>query len=226
MKKWVKSLAVSLIAVGMGWMTLSSPANAAGIDDAKTYARTIGDKVIGILDDKALGDDVKLQKLEALFVDVVDVKWVGRFVLGPNWRKATPEQQAAYLEAYGAFLVKHYTSNFAEYGGETFIVTEGRQEQRQDEFFVRTEIKRTGGQPPVLVDYRLRADKDGNFKVFDIIVEGVSLIATQRSEFTSVINRQGLDELVRLLKTKTARLGEQMLKDIEARKKGEKQAPN
>jgi phospholipid transport system substrate-binding protein len=225
MKKLVNPVAMFLILAVFSLLTWPVTAIAASEEEAKTYARTIGDKVLAVLDDQTLSDDLKLEKLEALFVDVVDVKWVGRFVLGPSWRQATPEQQQAYLDAYGAFLVKHYTSNFAEYGGETFVVTRARTE-RENEFFVRTEIQRTGGQPPVLVDYRLRADQDNGFKVFDIIVEGVSLISTQRSEFASVVNRQGLNKLVDLLKTKTERLGEQMRKDMAANAKDEKRAAN
>ncbi|MBM3618321.1 MAG: ABC transporter substrate-binding protein [Alphaproteobacteria bacterium] len=219
MLKFVRMIAVTLATVCFG---MSAHAATATVDDAKAYAHQVGDKVIAILDDKALNDDSKIQKLEALFTDVVDVKWIGRFVLGTAWRSATPEQQEAYLDAYGKFLVKNYTSNFAEYGGETFVVTTARAEDRAGEFFVRTEIQRKGGQPNVIVDYRLRAEdgKKVDFKVFDIIVEGVSLIATQRSEFASVVNRQGLDKLISALKAKTDKLNDQMRKDMANNKKG------
>ena len=119
MLKFVRMIAVTLATVCFG---MSAHA-AATVDDAKAYAHQVGDQVIAVLDDKALNDDSKIQKLEALFTDVVDVKWIGRFVLGTAWRSATPEQQQAYLDAYGKFLVKNYTSNFAEYGGETFVVS-------------------------------------------------------------------------------------------------------
>lgn len=189
-------------------LCFATHAMAATPEDAKNYARSIGDKVLGVLDDAHVSDSDKLTQLQALFVDVVDVNWVGRFVLGQYWRQATPEQQQEYIAAYGTFLVKNYTSNFAEYGGERFDVTTSR-EEREGEFFVRTEILRKAGQP-VLVDYRVRSDDKGGFKVFDIIVEGVSLISTQRSEFASVVSRQGLDTLINLLKRKTIKLDEQM----------------
>lgn len=219
MHKFVRMIAVTLATLCFG---LPAMAATVTVDDAKAYAHSVGDKVIAVLDDKSLSDDQKIQNLESLFIDVVDVKWVGRFVLGTSWRSATPEQQQAYLDAYGAFLVKNYTSNFAEYGGETFVVTTARAEERAGEFFVRTEIERKGGQPNVIVDYRLRAEdgKKVDFKVFDIIVEGVSLIATQRSEFASVVNRQGLDKLISLLKSKTDKLNDQMRKDMANAKKG------
>lgn len=200
------AMAMALVSLGITCATAATP------DDAKNYARSIGGKVLVILNDKALDDNTKLTRLEGLFVDVVDVKWVGRFVLGQYWRQATPEQQNAYIDAYGTFLVKNYTSNFADYGGETFVVTTSR-EERPGEFFVRTEIQRTNGEPNVLVDYRVRA-QDKGFKVFDIIVEGVSLINTQRSEFASVVSRQGMDKLIELLQQKTKKLDETMRKDL------------
>jgi phospholipid transport system substrate-binding protein len=188
-------------------------AHAATPDDAKAYASGIGDKVLTVMNDNKLSNPQKLAQLENLFVDVVDVDWVGRFVLGRHWRSATDAQKAAYLPAYRDFLIKHYTSRFAEYSGETFTIEQAEQ-RREGEFRVRMNIQRPRGQEPVIVDYMLR-EKSGAFKVFDIVVEGVSLINTQRSEFGSAVERGGLDKLIEALKRKTASLAAQTEQELD-----------
>ncbi|MGB1539789.1 MAG: MlaC/ttg2D family ABC transporter substrate-binding protein [Rickettsiales bacterium] len=209
----LSSIAAFLMIAGLAWsVAAQSP------DAAKNYASKIGDRVLSVMNNKSLSDSKKLDDLEALFVNVVDVDWVGRFVLGKYWRSATEEQKKAYLDAYRVFLIKHYTSRFADYSGETFELPVAR-EDRENEYFVRMEIARPAGQAPVVVDYRLRYDQaKKDFKVFDIIVEGVSLISTQRSEFGSVVGRKGLDTLIEKLKAKTDKLNEEMHQQLAEKK--------
>lgn len=183
---------------GSAWAASSNP------EGAKAYASNIGSQVLSILGNANRSQSQKMDSLEAMFVKVVDVDWVGKFVLGRHWREATDAQKKSYLDAYRVFLIKHYTSRFAEYGGETFDIPVSR-EERKDEYFVRMEIKRPTGQAPIIVDYRLRYTGT-DFQVFDIIVEGVSLISTQRSEFTSVVDHDGIEVLVAKLKEKTEKL--------------------
>lgn len=203
--------AVVIILAGL----VAQPVQAAGPAEAKAYASGIGDKVLTVMNDAKLSNTQKLAQLEALFVDVVDVDWVGRFVLGRHWRGADDGQKQAYLEAYRDFLIKHYTSRFAEYSGETFTI-EQTEKRREGEYLVRMNIRRPQGQAPVIVDYMLR-ENGGSFKVFDIIVEGVSLISTQRSEFDSVVSRNGLDKLTELLEKKTAQLSTETKKELDAK---------
>lgn len=191
------------------------PAQATDAEGAKAYASSIGDKVLAVMNDEALQNSQKLAQLEDLFVDVVDVDWVGRFVLGKHWRTATEPQREAYLDAYRDFLIKHYTSRFAEYSGETFTIDDA-ETRRKGEYMVRMNIQRPRGQAPVIVDYMLRENGD-SFKVFDIIVEGVSLISTQRSEFDAAAARNGVDKLTEMLKNKTAQLTTKTKQELDAK---------
>lgn len=211
MRKWNILAVITMVAALWG-----QPLAAATTEDAKQYASSIGDKVLGVMNDSTFTNSQKLAKLEALFVDVVDVEWVGRFVLGRHWRSADDAQKKAYMPAYRDFLIKHYTSRFAEYSGETFTI-DNASERRKGEYMVRMSIQRPQGQAPVIVDYMLR-EQGNSFKVFDIIVEGVSLISTQRSEFDSVVARNGLDKLTEMLKNKTAQLKTQTQQDLDAKK--------
>lgn len=188
---------VSLVILGFSGLSL-----AATPEDAKQFAHQIGEDVLEIMRDESLNADQQLEKLESIFEEVVDVKWVARFVLGRHWRGLSPERQEEYVDAYRSFLIGHYTENFVGYSGETFELPFARQE-RDGEYIVRMEIQRPQGQEPIVVDYRLRENgADATFTVFDIVVEGVSLITTQRSEFGSVVERQGVDTLIAKLKAK------------------------
>jgi len=143
----------------------------------------------------------KQAKLESLFKTNADIPFVAQFVLGRHWRAASPAQQKAYVSAYEPFLMKHYVGRLLKYSGQSYKVANSRQDA--DGGVVVTMELVDPGKPSVFVDYRLRQEKAG-YKVTDIIVEGVSLLNTQRSEFNSVVNSKGLDYLISALQKKAA----------------------
>ncbi len=187
----------------MAAMVLAPLSARADEKTASDYAATIGNQALTIITSKA-SDAQKQSDLEALFVKIVDTDWIAKFVIGAEWRKLKPAQQADYLQTYRKFLVKHYTSNFKEYGANTrFSVVKSHAIGGKGQYLVGMKVLRKG-EPPLNLDYRVREDAAKKFMAIDIIVEGVSLLATQRSEFTSVIQRDGIDKLISLLKKKSA----------------------
>lgn len=198
---WLKNLARVLLVT----LFLAAPQAAlASPQAASAYADTIGQRALTILSAKT-SEATKQQELEALFVKIVDTDWIAKFVLGANWRRMKPVQQTEYLTTYRRFLVKHYTSNFKEFTeGTSFKVVKSRPiGSSKGQFLVGMQILRPKNPQPVSIDYRLKQEGPG-FRVIDILVEGVSLLATQRSEFASVIQRDGLERLLQLLKKKAA----------------------
>ena len=183
-------------------LLLMQPAYASQADKAGAYISDLGNKAIAVMSNKALDKAAKQSSLEVLFADNIDFAWVGRFVMGRSWNQATPEQKASYLEAYKNFLTKHYTARFSDYTSGSFKVLSAKQTD-SDEFLVSMEIKSDeANAAPVAIDYKIRTAAKG-FKVYDIIVEGVSMITTQRSEFGSVLNQSGIDGLISRLQSKT-----------------------
>ncbi len=171
------------------------------MDDARQYVERVGDKALGYVADSKLTKLQKQEKLEKLFSENVDFAWVGRFVMGRFWRQATDEQKKRYLAAYEQFETLHYASRFAEYTSGAFKIT-GSRDDGEGEFTIHMQIMPGSAQDePVLVDYRVRSEK-GGFKIFDVIIEGVSMITTQRSEFSSVIGKHGIDYLTDQLAAK------------------------
>lgn len=167
---------------------------------AQTYVDGLAQQVLAIVKDSGTDKVERTKKIEALFTDKVDMDFIARFVLGKAWRAATPEQQQAYITAYKPFLLKNYASRLAKYSGQTYSLKKTRNDGNAS--VVTMEIQDTNGQS-FLVDYRLR-EQGGNFKVLDIIVEGVSLLSTQRSEFASIIDQKGIDGLTEALKKQVA----------------------
>ncbi len=183
-----------------GWV---APVYAA-TGDAVTYVSGLADQTLATISNEHLSKRQKQAKLNRLFADNIDFPWVGRFVMGRYWREATGEQKARYLKEYQKFLILHYTSRFTEYTSGDFKVT-GSEDDGNGEFTVSMQIS-SGDQSeddqPVLVDYRVRREDKG-FRIFDVIVEGVSMITTQRSEFASVIAKGGIGYLIDQLAAKS-----------------------
>jgi phospholipid transport system substrate-binding protein len=166
---------------------------------AQIFVDQVATDVLNIvkIDKLSVGD--RKSNLSASLGRVVDVDYVAKFVLGRHWRIATPAQQKAYLAAYGPFLLNNYVARLTKYTGQTYKIN-GTQADG-DAFVVSMQLVDPNG-PAVLVDYRVRQDAQTKFKVIDIVVEGVSLLATQRSEFNSVVSNKGLDVLIQALQKK------------------------
>ncbi len=142
------------------------------------------------------------QKLEGVFNQYVDIDWVGRFVLGRHWRAASDTQRQEFSDSYRRFMVSSYTKRLQKYSGQHYEVSAPR-DLGKDRSALTMEVFQPSGSP-ILIDYKIREDGDG-FKIYDLVVEGVSLISTQRSEFDAVVNRRGLDYLIKALKKKTSK---------------------
>lgn len=188
------------IMAGLAAILFCMPVHAAAADEAGRYMEQVGNQALAVIADKNLSKDQKQRKLEGVFSTNIDIPWVARFVMGRFWRQASEAQQTRYLTKYREFVTRHYTERFARYTGGYFTVT-GVREDGKDEFLVNMQMRSdNSGDEPVLVDYRLRRNGKG-FKIFDVIVEGVSMITTQRSEFASVISQHGIDYLIDRLHT-------------------------
>ena len=196
--------ATLLVIVSSSVMLVSTASFAAGSDDARGFVDGLASQALAIVKDNTASKPDKQAKLETLFGDSVDIDWVSRFVLGKYWRQATEPQKMLYKERYKAFLIKHYTSKFSDYTNESYRINKVI-DQGGGEYQLTMEILR-GRNPSVIVDYRVRSMPEGGFKMFDLSVEGVSLITTQRSEFSSVVSRKGLDYLISQLNAKTQEL--------------------
>jgi phospholipid transport system substrate-binding protein len=168
---------------------------------AAQFIEGLGQRTIAILENENTDPAEKEAQLRALFEEYVALEWVGRFVLGRHWRQANQEQRQAYLKYYKDFIINSYTDRLKQYTGQNFTIT--RTIPLEDEKYLLTMQILRPGEANVIVDYRLRKNGE-SFHIYDIVVEGVSLITTQRSEFDSVVSNRGLDYLIAQLRKRSS----------------------
>ncbi len=122
-----------------------------------------------------------------------------RLSVGKNWNKASPDQQQTLVSEFTRFLINTYRSALAEYGGDAVEFKRFKEPKRDDRAVVASVFKY--GSNSVPVDYKLH-NRGGPWKVYDIIVSDLSLVIQYKSSFTSEIDRNGIDGLIKLLRDK------------------------
>ena len=128
----------------------------------------------------------------------VDMRTMSRWVLGKNWRKATPEQRDAFVIEFQELLLSSYLRQVKTYDEEVARFLPLRGGQKKGRAVVNAEIDQPNG-PVIHVIFRMHQVKT-EWLIFDVSVEGISLVATHRSSFNSEIRNSGLDELIARLK--------------------------
>lgn len=197
------SPAATLAADFSGVGTIAAPAATAALPAAVAATAAPAEKFIASMGDRALGliakgnatDPSIKSGLRSVLQQSFDLQTIGRFALGRYWRTATPEQQQQYLKAFENMIVDVYTTRFNEYSGQKFEVTGSTADTSGGaDTLVNSVVTPAPGKggAPVRVDWRVR-DKGGSFKIVDVMVEGVSMAVTQRSDFAGVIQKAGGD---------------------------------
>ncbi|HYL90184.1 MAG TPA: ABC transporter substrate-binding protein [Burkholderiales bacterium] len=180
---------------------LSAAAQALAPDQ---LVQKITDEVLAaIKSDKELaaGDKQKAVKLaEEKVLPYIDFEQSTRLAVGRAWREATPEQKKRLVTEFRAMLVRTYSNAVSVYQGQTLKVLPSHGKQDPEDTVVRTQYVRAGG-PPLPIEFHMR-QTDKGWKVYDIVVEGVSLVMTYRSEFDAVVKQEGIDGLIKRLAQK------------------------
>jgi len=151
----------------------------------------------------AAGDKQKAMQLaEEKVLPYVDFEYATRLAVGRSWRQASPEQRSRLVSEFRNMLVRTYSNSIQAYEGQTLKVlpSRGKGDNSEGEATVRTQFVRAGGQP-LPIDFQMHKAGNG-WKVYDIVVEGVSLVLTYRSEFDAIVKQQGVDGLIQALAKK------------------------
>lgn len=165
----------------------------------------IKDTVREVLDivraDKELraGNQKKMLELvDAKVLPHFNFERMTKLAVGKGWRSATPEQKRSLQSEFRILLVRTYTKAFTSYRDQIIEVKPLKLDAGMDEVTVKTEIIKPGAQQPILVDYDLEKTPNG-WKVFDLTVEGVSLVTSYRGTFADQIQQVGIDGLIKTL---------------------------
>jgi len=171
-------------------------------DSPRGTVQETADAVVAVLADKSLSTPQRRQKVEDIVYAHFDFETLSRLVLARNWKDLSPTQQQEFVSEFKQHLSMTYGKNVETYNNEKAVVTGDREEARGD-WTVKTKIVRPGAED-ILVDYRLR--KEGNdWRMIDVIIEGVSLVANFRSQFQDIITKDGAARLITLLREKNAK---------------------
>lgn len=145
----------------------------------------------------------KFARFKTAFEKALDMKSIGQFVLGVYWRKATAEERQAFLNAFIDFTTKTWADRFDLYTGQQIVFSGSRNAEGKNQLYVDSTIENN---PPVSVIWRLKQTKSGDFKIIDIIVEGVSMAMSYRNEYSAFLQKNGgkLSVLTKELEQKSA----------------------
>jgi phospholipid transport system substrate-binding protein len=172
---------------------------------AAATAEQASDFIVGLTSDtiavlKSEGPvSVREDRIQQVLRRGLDLDFMSRFVLGHYWREATPEQKEQYREVFGTFIVRTYAHRLAAQTITNFAIISVRQAENGD-VVVEERVERPQA-PPVFYGFRIRATEETP-KVIDVSVEGVSMLLAQRSDFMSVVQKQGFDALIQSIKEK------------------------
>ncbi len=169
--------------------------SAAGGGGAEKFIGDMATRGLKFLADPNLSHEQKISSFRTLLNDSFDLETIGRFVLGRYWKTSTEAQRQEYLTLFRKMVVEVYAKRFGDYKGQKFETRGARADGDKDTIVTSYIIPGSG--PEVQVDWRVRY-KNGKYKIVDVIVEGVSMSVTQRSDFAAVIQRGGGDVSVLL----------------------------
>ncbi len=188
-RKFARARFAAALGVAVIALSFMRP-SAALAETASEFVTILGDSAIEGLADQSLSSDARVRRVYNILAAGFDLPLISRFVLGPQWGRATAEQRVEYGVLFEQYLVNTYASRLGQYGGESFQITGERVVGKNKDTIVSSEIIQKEGSV-IKVDWRVRAGGAGAYKVVDIIFEGISLVITQRDEFASVIRRRG-----------------------------------
>ncbi len=182
-----RPLRLMLLLIALGLAAAGTGAAAAG--DAQTFINDLVAQALKALDNKQLTTEDRTKQFRELLDHDFDMARISRFVLGRYWNEANEQERKQFETLFEEYVVRAYAQRFSDYSGEQVKIT-GARPEGETSTLVQSQIVRPDGAPPAKVDWRVRKADDG-FKIVDVDVEGVSMILTQREEFSSVIQRSG-----------------------------------
>jgi len=185
----------------LGVALMLGAAAAAADDSPRAVIQHTVDQVLAILRDHERGSKERRASLEAIAQQRFDFETMSRLVMAANWRKLSPPQQTQFVDEFTRFLANDYGARIDRYAQEEVEIT-GEQPEARGDCTVKTKI--VGGKNDgALVDYRMR-QKNGDWRIIDVVIEGISLVANYRDQFREVASNGGPAVVIDRLREKNA----------------------
>ncbi len=201
MSAWIRSCAAIFAALFLSMAPAVAEDAPAVVspDQAEAFIQDLSQKAIAVLRDSSKTEEQREAIFRGLLQTGFDMKFIGRFVLGVNWRQATDQQREDYQALFNDYVLKTYSARLGGFTDEEFKVT-GSEPAGKRDVMVHSQVVRKDG-PPITADWRVRL-VDNTPKVIDVVVEGVSMSISQRQEFASVVQAKGINGLIETLRAR------------------------
>ncbi len=191
-----------------GILLLAFPLTGIGAEPSATQlVERTAEKMLSALESRRAEVERKPQLINELVDSILaphfDFEQMTRLAVGRDWRNASPEQQQQLTESFRNLLVRTYAKSIMKYSGQDIVYESARPGTRSGTVVVPTEV-RAPGAAPIPIDYYL-LERGSSSKVYDVVIDGVSMISNYRSQFRSTIASSGIDGLIEQLRAKTAR---------------------
>lgn len=164
------------------------------------FVNDVAHKVIAVVTSKTTSESQKKSAITTIITTDFDVNWMSRFVLGRNFRALSASQQQEYEALYLHYLVGIYFPILMQYDNDKFVIDHITKSSKTS-YDVDTTIQRIN-KPSVSIRYHINEISEGQFKTVDMVVEGISTIISQRSEFDSIIQQDGIAGFMQKMKEK------------------------
>jgi len=195
-----RSLAALCLA---GQLAYAGAAWAAEAGGAKAMIASLTQKAMQILQTTEENSPQRQAGLRALLEKSFDLPYLAQLAVGRSWRELVGAERQAFLQTFTTWVLATQSARLAQYAGET-ITVEGSQPASKRDTMVSTRIQGGQLQQPIQVDWRVRAE-GGDHRVIDVVIEGVSMVVTYRSEFQAIVERGGVEALKAELAARASR---------------------
>ena len=172
------------------------------IEQSKYFVENLGKQVVEKVSNINLSENERIVNFRNLYLDAFDNYYISRFVLGQYWKRLDSNMRKQFVESFNNYIVTTYAPKFKGWEG-TFKATDSLLENNY--YNVKMNVLNKDG-PTLKFMWKIYLDKNKNFKILDVNIDGVSMLVTQRAEFMSVIknNPKGVIGLIEAMKKKTS----------------------
>jgi phospholipid transport system substrate-binding protein len=180
-------------------IAVPSQVRAVSTAEAGALIEKVAQDVLGIVN-SGRSEAEALPQFEGIFDRYADVPLISRSVMGAAWRSTTDGQKTSFARAFRGYLARKYGRQFAEYRGAAIDIGQAVDEGRKG-VLVKSTV-RIPGRQPIQVEWQV-SDAGGSTRLFNLIIEGVSMLSTERSEIASILESKGgsvdalIDDLAR-----------------------------
>ncbi len=172
------------------------------IEQSKYFVENLGKQVVEKVSNINLSESERIVNFRNLYLDAFDNYYISRFVLGRYWKRLDSNMRKQFVESFNDYIVFTYAPKFKGWEG-TFKATDSLLENNY--YNVKMDVLNKDG-PTLQFMWKIYLDKNKNFKILDVNIDGVSMLVTQRAEFMSVIknNPKGVIGLIEAMEKKTS----------------------